>query len=142
MVKVSVLLPARDAAPTLPACLRSLQRQTLDSWECVLVDDGSSDRTVDIAAGFARHEPRLRVLRTGHGGLVAALQHGLLECSGALVARMDADDVMHRQRLERQVAALNQDRGLAAVGCHVRIFPTAAKHIVQEVRICSSFSIS
>ncbi|MHC4897853.1 MAG: glycosyltransferase family 2 protein [Planctomycetota bacterium] len=126
LVEVSVLLPARDAASTLPACLRSLQRQTLTSWECVLVDDGSADQTGDIAAEFARLEPRLRVLRTEPIGLVAALQHGLSECSGALVARMDADDIMHRQRLERQAAVMGRDGDLAAVGCHVRVFPTAA----------------
>ncbi len=129
LVQVSVLLPARNAGATLAACLRSLQRQTLQGWECVLVDDGSSDQTAEIAGEFASHEPRLRVLRIEHSqhrGLTAALQHGLSECSGALVARMDADDVMHCQRLERQVDALDQNKDLTAVGCHVRVFPTAA----------------
>jgi len=126
MVRVSVLLPAHNAAATLPTCLSSLQRQTLQDWECVLVDDGSTDDTAQVAAGFANREPRLRVLRSEHRGLVAALQHGLLECSGDLVARMDADDIMRRRRLEYQVTALEQDRDLAAVGCHVRIFPRVA----------------
>lgn len=131
-VRVSVLLPAHNAAATLLDCLRSLGRQTLDAWEGVLVDDGSTDQTARIATEFARREPRLRVLATRHRGLVGALQHGLAECSGPLVARMDADDVMHRRRLEEQVAALERDPGLAAVGAHVRVFPTAA--IAQGMR--------
>ncbi|MEE9125766.1 MAG: glycosyltransferase [Planctomycetota bacterium] len=129
MVQVSILLPVRNAGGTLSACLESLGRQTLQVWECVLVDDGSSDQTAEIAGELASREPRLRVLRIEHDqhrGLVTALQHGLSECSGALVARMDADDLMHRQRLQLQVDALDQDPGLTAVGCHVRVFPTAA----------------
>lgn len=126
MVRVSVLLPVRNAEATLPACLSSLQRQTLRDWECVLVDDGSTDQTWQIVDRFASQEPRLQILSGEHRGLVGALHHGLAECSGALVARMDADDIMHRRRLEYQVAELEQDPNLAAVGCHVRVFPTAA----------------
>ncbi len=125
MTVASVLLPARNAAATLATCLSSLQRQTLVDWECVLVDDGSTDETPHIAARFASQETRLRVMRRAHAGLVAALQHGLVECSGAVVVRMDADDVMHRRRLEHQLAALQRDPGLAAVGCHVTVFPRA-----------------
>lgn len=118
--RVSVLLPARDAAVTLGACLQSLRRQTLAAWECVVVDDGSRDDTAGIAAGT---DPRIRVLRTPPRGIVAALNAGLAACRGRYVARMDADDVMHRQRLALQVAALDANPSLAAVGTHVRFFP-------------------
>ncbi|HEV7732825.1 MAG TPA: glycosyltransferase family 2 protein [Candidatus Binatia bacterium] len=118
--RVSVLLPARDAAATLGACLRSLIRQTLRDWECVVVDDGSRDETAAIAAAA---DPRIRVIRIPHAGVVAAAMTGLGECRAPLVARMDADDVMHRGRLALQVTALDADPGLAAVGAHVRFFP-------------------
>lgn len=118
--RVSVLLPARDAAVTIDACLQSLRRQTLTAWECVVVDDGSRDDTAGIAAAV---DPRIRVLRTPPQGIVAALNAGLSACRGRYVARMDADDVMHRQRLALQVAALDADPSLAAVGTHVRFFP-------------------
>ena len=58
-----------------------------------------------------------------HEGIVAALNRGLAHCRGTLVARMDADDWMHRDRLAAQRAALARDPGLAAVGTHVRLFP-------------------
>ncbi len=121
---VSVLLPVRDAAATLHACLRSLQRQTLSAWECVLVDDGSRDGTHEVAAAWARRDSRLRVMRSGGRGVVAALQAGLGECRAPLVARMDADDVMHRRRLELQARAVARQPELAAVGCHPRLFPS------------------
>ena len=120
---VSVLLPAFDAATTLPAALRSLARQTEPRWECVLVDDGSRDATPAIARDAAAHDPRIRVVTTAHGGLVAALSAGLAHCRAPMVARMDADDLMRRDRLALQLAALEADPTLAAVGAHVRFFP-------------------
>jgi len=122
---VSVLLPARDAATTLAASLRSVQRQRFRDWECVVVDDGSADATRAVAAEFAAADPRFAVVTTPRDGLVAALNAGLARCRGALVARMDADDVMHRARLGAQVEALAAAPGLFAVGTHVRIFPRA-----------------
>jgi cellulose synthase/poly-beta-1,6-N-acetylglucosamine synthase-like glycosyltransferase len=123
--RVSVLLPVFDAAATLPACLRSLQRQTLRDWECVIVDDGSRDDSLAVARRFAAADARFRPLARPHRGLVAALNQGRAHCRADYVARMDADDCMHRERLARQLEALQSDASLAAVGCHVRIFPRA-----------------
>ncbi len=121
--RVSILLPAHDAAATLPACLSSIGRQSLTGWECVLVDDGSTDGTGALACAAAQRDARFRVVSTPHRGLVAALQEGLRHCRAPLVARMDADDVMHRERLAAQAALLESDPTLDAAGCHVRIFP-------------------
>lgn len=120
---VSVLLPARDAAATLATSLRSVQRQRCVDWECVVVDDGSEDETLARAREFAARDARFVVVPTCRGGLVAALNAGLARCRGAVVARMDADDVMHRDRLQAQLAALAAAPELFAVGTHVRIFP-------------------
>ncbi len=122
---ISVLLPALDAEATLPACLASVARQTERRWECVIADDGSRDATGAIARDAARRDPRFRVLSFPHRGLVATLNEALAHCRGRYVARMDADDVMHRERLASQLAALEADERLAAVGCHVRLFPRA-----------------
>ena len=121
--RVSILLPAWNAAPTLDVCLRSIARQTCRRWECVIVDDGSTDATGRIARAAADRDARVRVVSTPHAGLVAALNTGLAHCTSPLVARMDADDVMHRERLTAQAAALDANPSLAAVGCRVRIFP-------------------
>lgn len=122
---VSVLLPAFNAAATLPACLASLRRQTLASWECVLIDDGSTDGTLAVAERAAALDPRILVRTAPHRGLLPALRDGLAACRGDVIARMDADDLMHRDRLQAQVEALRTDASVAAVGCRVRIFPRA-----------------
>jgi glycosyltransferase involved in cell wall biosynthesis len=123
--EVSILLPARNAEATLDACLRSVARQTEPRWECILVDDGSSDGTRAVGGRFAARDGRFRLVSTPHRGLVEALNTGLGHCRGRVIARMDADDVMHRARLGAQLRALDDAPDLAAVGCHVRLFPRA-----------------
>ena len=121
--RVSVLMPAWNAGATVSACLRSLVRQTLTDWDCTIVDDGSSDETASVVRDLAARDGRFTLISTPRRGLVAALHEGLAHCRAPLIARMDADDVMHRERLTAQADALDRDPGLAAVGCHVRIFP-------------------
>jgi glycosyltransferase involved in cell wall biosynthesis len=124
--RVSVVLPAWNAAATLPACLASIERQTLPDWECIVVDDGSDDGTRAVALAVATRDPRVRVVAVPHGGIVAALTEGLRHVRAPLVARMDADDLMHRDRLHAQVSLLDREPSLAAAGCHVRLFPRAS----------------
>jgi glycosyltransferase involved in cell wall biosynthesis len=87
------------------------------------VDDGSTDGSLACAQWFAQQDARFIVLATPHQGLITALNTGLTACRGRFVARMDADDLMHRQRLARQVQALDATPQVCAVGCHVRLFP-------------------
>jgi glycosyltransferase involved in cell wall biosynthesis len=74
---VSVLLPVRNAADSLDAALRSVARQSESRFECLLVDDGSSDASPLLMERLARRDPRFRVIRAGGDGLVAALDLGL-----------------------------------------------------------------
>jgi glycosyltransferase involved in cell wall biosynthesis len=90
--------------------------------ELVCVDDGSTDRTSTILADWERRDDRVRVLRSPPLGIVAALDRGLREARGDFVARMDADDEMHPDRLAAQVAMLDDGPDLALVGCQVESF--------------------
>ncbi len=121
--EISVLLPVHNAEATLDTCLTSLLRQRETRWECVLVDDGSSDRSGKIAATYAAADPRIRISTQPRGGLVRALQQGLEACHAPYVARMDADDWMHRERLSLQRAMLEERPELSAIGSAVRLFP-------------------
>jgi len=123
--RVAILLPCFDAEATLAVALESLVRQRFLAWHCVVVDDGSTDGSAAIARAFAQRDPRIQVIERAHQGLLGALATGLEACRAPFVARMDADDWMHADRLSRQIAALEGDPGLAAVGCHVRLFPRA-----------------
>jgi glycosyltransferase involved in cell wall biosynthesis len=121
--EISILLPVFDAAATLPACLRSIARQTFRSWECIIVDDGSNDESITVAGLAAAADGRFHVVSSPRRGLVSALNTGIERCRGRYVARMDADDLMHRDRLSRQAAALDTAPDLSAVGSFIRFFP-------------------
>ena len=106
--RVSVLMPVYNEEGRAGRALDSVLQQTYPSFEVVVVDDGSTDRTGDVLGSF-EHDRRVRVVRFDENqGLVAALNHGLSLCRGRLVARLDADDVCAPTRLERQVAVFDE----------------------------------
>ncbi len=124
--RVSVLLPVYNAAATLDEALVSLSQQTLTDFEIVVVDDGSTDGTRERLRAWAQREPRLRLLTHPHRGLVAALNAGLAACRAPLVARMDADDRAHPERLMAQAAYLAEHPEVVVVGTQVEAFPAQA----------------
>jgi glycosyltransferase involved in cell wall biosynthesis len=85
----------------------------------IVVDDGSIDGTAAILDELRGAEPRLRVLRQEHQGIVSALNCGLACAKGMLIARMDADDESHPERLTEQEALLAREPGVGLVGCLV-----------------------
>jgi len=123
--RVSILLPVWNAETTLATALRSIERQTEPGWECLVIDDGSTDGSRALAESFAARDRRFRVSAQPHRGLIASLVAGQALCRAPLIARMDADDWMHRDRLRHQCDALDARPELDAVGCFVRIFPRA-----------------
>lgn len=123
MCKVSLLMPCYNAAATLAAALQSLADQTLADYEGIAVDDGSTDQTGALLDAWAACDPRWRVLHLPHGGILPALNAGLEVCQAPLVARMDADDLSHPQRLQKQAAYLDTHPETSVVGCLVAGFP-------------------
>jgi glycosyltransferase involved in cell wall biosynthesis len=121
--EISILLPFRDAAATLAEALDSTARQTFGNYELLAVDDGSADGSRELAASWAGRDERIRLLSPGRVGLVAALNLGIAEARGELIARMDADDLMRPERLAAQRAYLHDHPEVALVACQVALFP-------------------
>lgn len=121
--RVSVIVPARNAAATLPATLASVRAQTFSDWEVVLVDDGSTDGTAALARAA---DERVRVVRNEHStGPAAARNRAIREARGELLALLDADDAYKPRYLESQAAAYDHavaaGRRVAAVCCDAEL---------------------
>lgn len=124
MTAVSVVIPARDAAGTLAFALDSLLAQHLESWQAVIVDDGSSDDTGSIAADYCERDARFRLVGTEGLGVAAARNEGLRHAQGSTVLFLDADDWIAPDHLARMTAGLAGDPGAGASFCgYVRVTP-------------------
>jgi GT2 family glycosyltransferase len=117
---VSVILPVFNAKDYLHEAVDSILKQTFQDFELILMDDGSTDGSLQIAEEFARLDSRVRLFSDIHKGLGYWLNFGLSAAKGELVARMDADDVSLPQRLERQVAFLEANPNVLLVGVQVQ----------------------
>lgn len=107
-VLVSVIIPAFNTQDWLPITLDSVCLQTFKDLEVIVVDDGSSDHTAEIAEKYALTDPRVRVIRTRNSGVGAARNVGIRAARGKYIAPIDADDLWHPRKLELQVECLEQ----------------------------------
>lgn len=118
--RVSVVMSAYNEERYIAGAIESILAQTFTDFEFVIVDDGSTDRTVEIIESY--DDPRIRLLRQPQNhGVVAAWTRGIAESTGEYIARMDADDLSHPERFERQVAFLDRHPDVAAVGTTYRL---------------------
>jgi len=110
--RVSVIIAAYNAAATIAATVESVLAQTFRDFEIIAVDDGSTDRTREILAGFG---DRVRLIEQRNNGPAAARNAGARVSSGEYLAFLDADDLWRPTMLERAVAALDADPSSALV---------------------------
>lgn len=113
---VSVILPFYNAERTLASALISIQNQSYENFECIMVNNNSSDEGASIAELFCEKDNRFRLVEEKKQGVMFASNNGSSEAKGELICRMDADDVMAPDRLKWQVAFLlnNLDYGAVA----------------------------
>lgn len=117
---ISVMMPCYNMAASLPWALGSLMVQTYENWECILVDDGSTDNPLEIVDAF--HDERLRYVRLEQNmGRGVARGVALKHTRGDMVSMLDADDWMFPDRLETQVALLNAFPSAALVDSGVAV---------------------
>lgn len=91
-VKISVIVPIYNTADYLPVCIESIIGQTYKNIEIILVDDGSTDSSLNICARYAEKDPRIRIVRQRNQGNNAARKVGLRECTGEYITFVDSDD--------------------------------------------------
>ena len=113
---VSVVMPVYQAAAFLAEAIESLLAQTQPAFELIAVDDGSTDASSRILEHYAKLDPRVRVHRKPHEGVIRARNAGLALAKAPFVACMDADDVSLPDRLALQISALTAQPDVVCVG--------------------------
>ncbi len=126
MLKVSVVLPVFNASRSIARAVRSILNQSLREIELIVVDDGSTDETV--ARLRAIDDARLQIVEHAHRGVAAATNAAVERARAPILARMDADDYAHPERLARQYKLLHE-QNLDVVGCQVRIVDESGEHV-------------
>jgi hypothetical protein len=118
---ISVLMPAYNAQAYLRDAVDSILRQTQQDFELILINDGSTDATAAIAEELSARDARIRYFTQENRGIVATLNRGLELCRGEFIARMDADDIAHPRRFEKQLALLRKDPRVVICGSDASI---------------------
>lgn len=109
---ISVVIPCYRQAHFLPACVASLQRQGVQAWEAIVVDDGSPDNTAQVVQGLAAQDARVRLLRKANGGLSSARNAGMAAARGTWLQFLDADDELLAGRFMQHQHLLAADPAL------------------------------
>ena len=113
----SIVTTVYNRAAILGRAMRSVLDQSFTDYEYILVDDGSTDGSADVAESFA--DPRVRVLRCPHRGRAAALNTAFAACRGEFILIQDSDDVALPGRFEKQIAFLREHPEVGMVGCQL-----------------------
>ena len=103
-------MPVHNDAAYLDECIQSTIHQEYSNWEYCIVDDGSTDSSSWKLRRWSKTDKRIHYISCPHQGIVPALNTAAKLASGSIIARMDADDIMHPKRLSEQVSFLNQIR--------------------------------
>jgi glycosyltransferase involved in cell wall biosynthesis len=114
-VKVSVIVPAYNIAGYLTATLRSLVAQTYKDFEVLIVDDGSTDETAQVAHGFVANHANFHLLKKPNGGLSSARNFGIAAAKGEYIALLDGDDLYRPTKLQRHNALLDRNPQVGVV---------------------------
>lgn len=119
---VSVIIPCYNQAQYLSDALDSLLLQTYQNWEALVVNDGSSDKTEEVALYYINKEPKIRYVSKENGGLSSARNIGAKLAQGEYLLPLDADDIIKPEYMEMAIEAFVENPGLKLVYCQGYLF--------------------
>ncbi|HEY6122285.1 MAG TPA: glycosyltransferase family A protein, partial [Pyrinomonadaceae bacterium] len=121
---VSIIVPTHNYESFIGETLENIQAQTYDNWECIVIDDGSTDKTSETVAEFARKDPRFRYLYQKNSGPAVARNSGLRNALGEFVQFWDADDFVEKRKIEVHIGYLRAHPEVDIVYGSARYFRT------------------
>lgn len=115
MPSVSVIIPVYNRAHLIAQTLDSVAAQTFADWECIVVDDGSTDATASVVQGFVDADSRFRLIQQANGNAASARNRGAAEARGEFLAFLDSDDLFEPDKLAWQIDRLRKDHSAVLV---------------------------
>jgi len=119
---VSIIVPCYNQAEYLPEALQSVIEQSFSNWECIIVNDGSSDNTEEVAKKFIKRDGRFKYILKENGGLSSARNMGISGAIGSFILPLDADDKIAADYSELALAKFKKDPELKVVYCKAEKF--------------------
>lgn len=130
---VSVIMPAYNAEKYIGEAIASVCAQTYENWELLILDDGSGDRTAEIAQAYAQLDARIRVLRNPQNmGAAKTRNRGFDIAKGEWIALLDSDDVWHSDKLEKQLAVAGR-AGVDIIYCSYALVNESGAHLSDYI---------
>ena len=130
---VSVIMPAYNAEKYIGEAIASVCAQTYENWELLILDDGSADRTAEIAQTYAQRDARIRVLRNPQNmGAAKTRNRGFDIAKGEWIALLDSDDVWHSDKLEKQLAVAGR-AGADIIYCSYALVNESGAHLSDYI---------
>lgn len=117
---ISIVVPCYNQAQYLDECLQSVLDQTYKEWECIIVNDGSSDNTEEVAKKWTQKDPRFKYIKKDNGGLSSARNAGIEKAQGEWILPLDSDDKIGSQYLE--LAKKEFGNGYSIIYCEAEFF--------------------
>lgn len=139
---ISVIMPVYNGEKYLASAIESILNQTYDYFELIIINDGSTDNSMDIINNYAKMDNRILVVSRKNRGLVYTLNEAIKISTGEYIARMDADDISHTLRFEKQVYLLNDNPNLYLVGTDFELIfeENVSEDLKQEMIKFQEFS--
>jgi len=130
---ISVVMPVYNAKKYVGKAIESILNQTFNKFELIIVNDFSTDETMDVITSFSKKDSRIKIINNNTRlDIGNSLNRGIAFASSNIIARMDADDISIPDRLELQFKLINSSRNIAVVGANIIIMDTAENYIATR----------
>ena len=118
---VSIITPCYNGAKYVAETIESVINQTYEKWEMIIVDDGSKDKSAEIIKTYVNKDSRIKYIYQNNTGSAAARNNGIRRAQGQYIALLDADDVWHKDFLEKQIAFIKKNNAVCVYCSYSKI---------------------
>ena len=144
-LSITVLMSVFNGERWLAESLRSILNQTFTDFEFIIINDGSTDGTLKILEKHANQDSRIKLYDKENSGLTDSLNFGISKAKGKWIARIDADDIAHHERLKDQIELAESDKSLVLIGSGISLidskghngklysYPTSHKKLIKHI---------